>query len=287
MKPQPYKLSQLQMGTFSIVGYSVAGEETVIIVPELDCVFDIGKCPRQALTVNHVLLSHGHMDHVAGLPYYFAQRSFQGIDNGIALVPQALVAPLEELMVAWSRVEGRLPPHKFIGMKGGQDYQIRRGLIVRSFPTRHLPGSLGFSIIDVRHKLKQEYTNLTGEQLVELKDKGTEITNRLEVPLVAYLGDTARANYSDLPHVAAAEALLIECTFFDSDHIQRASAGKHLHVRDLPEVLEGMKNEHIIIQHVTRRTNMASARKILSKILPKDVLERVTFLMSWKHIEAD
>ena len=79
MKIRPYRLSQLDLGDFSLAGYSVAGEETLIISPELDCTFDIGKCPREALTVDNVLLSHGHMDHVAGLPYYFAQRDFQGV----------------------------------------------------------------------------------------------------------------------------------------------------------------------------------------------------------------
>jgi len=275
------------MGDFTLAGYSVAGEESVIVAPELDCCFDIGKCPREALTVNHVLLSHGHMDHVAGLPYYFAQRDFQGIADGTALVPEGLVEPLKDLMAAWGRVEGHVPPYKFVGMKPGQDYQIRRDLTARAFATRHLPGSLGFSLINVRQKLKSEFADLTGPQIVELKNKGVRITNRVEVPLVAYLCDTARANYADLPHVADAKALLIECTFFDGEHVNRARAGKHLHVSDLPEVLEGMNNEHIIIIHVTRRTNMAVARKILRKTLPKEVLGKITFLMSRRYIEED
>ena len=100
MKIRPYRLSQIVVGDFSLAGYSVAGEETVIVAPELDVCFDIGKCPREALTVNHVLLSHGHMDHVAGLPYYFAQRDFQGVPNGVALVPAGLAGPLEDLMSA-------------------------------------------------------------------------------------------------------------------------------------------------------------------------------------------
>ena len=287
MKIRPQRLSEMQLDEFSLVGYSVAGEESVIIAPELDCVFDIGKCPREALTVNHVLLSHGHMDHVAGLPYFFAQRDFQGIANGVALVPADLVDPLKGLMAAWGRVEGHVPPHRFVGMKPGQDFEIRRGLIARAFATCHVSDSLGFSIIDVRRKLKDEYVGLTGPQIVKLKKDGLEVTNRIEVPLVAYLGDTGPANYSDLPCVARAKALLIECTFFDDDHVQRARAGKHLHVTDLPGVLEGMDNEHIIIVHITRRTNMSAARKTLRKTLPRDVLERVTFLMSRRHIEED
>jgi ribonuclease Z len=139
--------------------------------------------------------------------------------------------------------------------------------------------------LDVRHKLKAQYLGLTGPEIVKLKQAGTEITRRVEVPQVAFLGDTAASNYSDDPDIARARALLIECTFFDPDHVQRARAGKHLHVYDLPEVLEGMENERIIIIHVTRRTHLAAARKILRKRLGKDLAERVTFLMSQRQLE--
>ena len=211
MKTRAYQLSTMQIDDFTLAGYSVAGEESVILAPELDCAFDIGKCPREALKINHVLLTHGHMDHVAG--------------------------------------------------------------------------SLGYALIDVRQKLKEEYLGLTGPQIVELKNRGVQITQRLEMPLVAYLGDTARGRFADLPYVANAKALLIECTFFDPDHVSRARAGKHIHVSDLPAVLEGMNNQHIIITHVTRRTNMTEARQLLRKALPHDVMDRVSFLMSRKFIE--
>jgi ribonuclease Z len=272
---------------FSIVGYSVAGEESVILVPELDIVFDIGKCPREALRINHVLLTHGHMDHAAGIAYYFSQRDFQGISGGTALVPKGLVGPLETLMSAVAGVEGHPSPHKFVGMSDGEDCEIRRGLLARAFATRHVGACLGYSIIDVRQKLKSEFADKTGPELVELKKQGTQIVNRVEIPLVAYLGDTAKGNYMDLPYVRQAKVLLIECTFFDPDHVKRARAGKHIHVIDLPEVLEGTDNEKIVLTHVTRRTNMAAAKKILKKALKKETLEKVTFLMSRKYIEED
>ncbi len=123
--------------------------------------------------------------------------------------------------------------------------------------------------------------------MVKLKEKGTEITYRIEVPLVAFLGDSGPNDYSHMPHVAEAKALLVECTFFDDEHISRARAGRHTHVCDLPKVLAGMNNERIIIIHITRRTNMAVARKIMHKALPKETLERITFLMSRKHIEEE
>ena len=285
--PRPYRLSQLELEGLTVAGYSVAGEEAVILVPELDCVFDIGKCPREALAMNHLLLSHGHMDHVAGLPYYFAQRNFQGVTGGVALVPRNLVEPLEELMQAWGRVEGCVHPHEFVGMAGGDEYEIRRGLFARAFPTKHIPGSIGFSVVEVRQKLKDEYVGLSGPEIVKLKGDGVEITRRVELSHVSYLGDTARANYSSIPHVANARVLLLECTFFDDDHVSRARAGKHLHVTDLGEVLEGMNNEHVVIVHVTRRTNMAEARRLVKKHVPKDILPRVKFLMSRKYVPEE
>ena len=287
VKTRPYQLSVLTVDDLTLAGYSVAGEESVIIVPELDVVFDIGKCPREALRINHVLLSHGHMDHAAGVAYYFSQRDFQGIEDGVVLVSRALVDPLEQLMRAVAGVEGHPSPYKFVGVSDGDDYEIRRGLLARAFATRHVGNSLGFAIVEVRHKLKVEFADRTGPQLVELKKQGVEITRRTEVPLVAYLGDTAKANYSAIPHVRDAKVLLIECTFFDVDHVSRARAGRHLHVDDLPEVLEGANNQRIVVTHVTRRTYLGEARKMLRKALPKDVYERVTFLMSRKNIPED
>jgi ribonuclease Z len=284
---RPYQLSLIVAENITLAGYSVAGEESVIIAPEQDVVFDIGKCPREALKVNHVLLTHGHMDHAAGVAYYFSQRDFQGIAGGVVLVARPLVEPLENLMSAVARVEGHPSPHTFVGMFDGDDYEIRKGLVVRAFTTRHLGSSLGFSVIDVRQKLKEEFIDKTGPELVDLKRQGVAITHRVEIPLVAYLGDTAPADYMKMPHVRDAKILLLECTFFDPDHVQRAKAGRHIHVTDLPGLLEGSHNAKIVLTHVTRRTNMSEARRILKQTLKPEIHDRITFLMSAKHIQEE
>ncbi|MBS3820938.1 MAG: hypothetical protein GVY16_07620 [Planctomycetes bacterium] len=287
MNIRPYILSQMTVGELTIAGYSVAGEESVVIVPELDVCFDIGKCPREALPMNNVLLTHGHADHSAGLLYYFAQRDFQGMEQGTVVCPVRLIDPLEDLIHAWGRVEAQVPPYEFVGIADGQDYTIRRNLLARAFDTkhRHPAGAVGYAIVDVRHKIKPEYAGLAQQEIVDLKKQGREITNRTEIPLVAYLGDTAAANYSDLPYVRDAKVLLTECTFFEDDHRARARKGRHIHVDDMAALLEGMNNEKIIITHVTRRTNMGHARRALRRVLPKNVHERVTFLMNREHIE--
>ena len=78
---EPHRRPQmgfLYLPPYRVQGVSIAGEETVIQIPELDVCFDVGLVPRAALTSKYVALTHGHMDHSAGISYYFSQRNFQG-----------------------------------------------------------------------------------------------------------------------------------------------------------------------------------------------------------------
>ena len=43
----------------------------------------------------------------------------------------------------------------------------------------------------------------------------------------------------------------------------------------------------IIITHMTRRTHMGFARKMLKKKLPRELWDKTTFLMSRQHIPND
>ncbi|MHC4373527.1 MAG: MBL fold metallo-hydrolase, partial [Planctomycetota bacterium] len=87
-------LAKISIDDLDVLGYSVAGEETVIGMPQLDVCFDIGKAPDQLIALNHVLLTHGHMDHAAGIAYYLSHRKFNGMSAGTVLTPQNTVKPI-------------------------------------------------------------------------------------------------------------------------------------------------------------------------------------------------
>ena len=272
-------LAKIKINDQEILGYSVAGEETVVGLPQLDVCFDIGKAPDQLISINHVLLTHGHMDHAAGIAYYLSHRKFNGMSAGTVLTPPNTVRPIQQILDAWGRLDGNQIPVKLVGVRPGDEFPIKPNLIARAFPTKHTRESIGFSIIETRKKLKKEYQGLKGPQIVELKKQGVEIENPVEIPLVSYLGDTSYADYSQLKHVSQSKILIAECTFFEEEHIERADAGKHMHIDEFGPLLERMENETILITHLTHRTNILEAREMLQKRLPEEVFRKVILLM--------
>jgi ribonuclease Z len=277
------RLVEHRLSDIYLLGHSLAGEESIIAAPELNVCFDIGKAPAPVISIDYVLLSHGHMDHAAGVAYYFSQRNFVGNAPGTVVCPTALVGPLRDLVRVWGRIEGHPSPANIVGMEPGEQIEIRRGLAARSFAVNHGAPSLGFSVIDVRHKLKPEFADRTGPQLAQLKREGVEIQYTHEVPLVAYCGDTAEGAFLELDHVRKAKVLLLECTFFEEEHARRARQGYHMHVRDMARLLPRLENEWVVLTHVSRRTGLRHARHMLSRMVDPAVMERVKFLMEGKR----
>ncbi len=274
-----HNLASIKIDELEIIGYSVAGEETVIAIPQLDVCFDIGKAPDQIIPINHVLLTHGHMDHAAGFAYYLSQRDFCGQSAGTILAPNNLLTPMRQIIDAWSRLDGNRIPAKIVGVKPGDEYQIKPNLFVRVFPTKHSEGSVGYCAIEKRKKLKSEYSGMTGKQIVELKKQGTEIDYTLELPIVTYLGDTQYVDFSQLKYIVESKILIAECTFYEAEHTGRAEAGKHIHINEFVQLIEKLHNEHIIIVHTTQRTSLREIHKILKEALPPQKYSRTILLM--------
>jgi len=268
-----------EVGGIKIAGTSRAGEETVLIAPEYNVAFDIGRAPRELISIDNVCLSHGHMDHAAGVVYYFSQRAFVGNAPGRVIVHRALAQPIQKLMDIWSDIEGHPSPGQVLGVESLEDTPLRRGLIVRPFTANHGAYALGFTLLEQRHKLKEEFLGKSGPQIVALKKQGVEIEHRIDVPLLTYSGDTALGRWMQHDFVRSSRVLLVECTFFERDHVSRARAGKHIHVVDLPAVFEAVPDAKIMLTHITRRTDMREVKRVLQRTLSQADLDRTTILM--------
>src|SRR6185437_7855344 len=98
----------------TVEGYSRAAVQTYWRVPELKLGFDLGAQPWAFMATPNWFVSHAHLDHIAALP-----RAFQRLDRG------------------------RMPA-QLIGLTPGQEVELSRELVVRTFATRHTVPSLGF-----------------------------------------------------------------------------------------------------------------------------------------------
>jgi ribonuclease Z len=281
-----HNLANINIDGLDIIGYSVAGEESVVAMPQLDVCFDIGKAPDQVIPINHVLLTHGHMDHAAGIAYYLSHRKFCGQKAGTLLAPENLLGPIRQIIDAWGQLDGNRIPVELVGVKPGDEYQIKPNLFARVFPTKHSYGAVGYTIIEKRKKLKVEFTELNGPQLVELKKQGIAIDNQIEIPIVTYLGDTRYADFSQLDYVAKSKILIAECTFFVDEHTNRADAGKHMHIDEFGKLLDGLDNEHIIVTHLTQRTGIGEIRRIIKAKLDKEQYDKITLLMDKRWMRS-
>jgi len=284
-KPPPKEapIGFLFVPPYRIVGHSIAGEATAVQVPELDIGFDMGFCPRQMLTSKFVAISHGHMDHIGSLAYYCSQRHFQGMGVGNIICDARIAPAIKRMMEGFIDLERQATPYNLIAIEPEGMVEIKNGIFIRGFATEHAGPTFGYVVVEKRSKLKAELVGMPQEKLIELKDRGEEITRTIEIPLVTYLVDTAPGPALIREDVRKSQIIIAECTFFDPDHKDRAKVGMHMHVDDVCEWLRVLECQKIVLAHLSRRTNLLEARQILAKKLPREKLEKIEILMDQKY----
>jgi ribonuclease Z len=190
------------------------------------------------------------------------------------------------MLEGYHELENQRTPFELIGLEPEQEYEIKNNIAMRGFPVEHTAPAFGYVVFERRTKLKEEYVGFPQEKLRELKDQGVEITRKLQAPLVAYLGDTEPGAALVRQDVRTAQVVISECTFFEEEHRGRAKIGKHLHVHDIVEWLGVLECETLVLIHVSRRTNLALARKRLAELAGPEQAARVEFLMDFRTNRA-
>lgn len=276
-------LGFLYLPPYRVFGTSIAGEATTIGIPELDICFDLGICPRSMLAMKTVAITHGHMDHIGGLAYYLSQRYFQGMGEG-QIVCDARIAPhIQRMMEGYVELERQATPFKLIPLRQGDEHMIKNNIFLRPFEVEHTVPAFGYSIVEKRSKLKEEFNGLPQDKLKELRDRGTEITKVLEVPLVAFLGDTAPGPALVRDDVRKAQIVICECTFTEPEHKDRAKVGMHMHAEAIAEWLRVLECQTLVLTHLSRRTNLQYARKRLSDLAGPQLVKKIELLMDHKY----
>ncbi|KAG6401730.1 hypothetical protein SASPL_138594 [Salvia splendens] len=199
----------LQIEGYPIGGLSIAGHETCVIMPSLNLAFDIGKCPQRAIAQQFLFISHGHMDHIGGLPMYVATRGLYRMAPPTIIVPKVIKESVEKLFEAHMAMDHSELEHTLVGLDVGEEFCVRKDLKVRAFKTYHVIPSQGYIVYSVKQKLKQEYSGRPGAELKSLRLSGVEITNTYTTPEIAFTGDTMSDFITDVDNADALRAKIL------------------------------------------------------------------------------
>ncbi len=271
-------MSSIELDDYTIEGRSISTIETWIQVPELNVCFDIGQGPRKVSGIDNVLISHFHQDHALGLTKHIATRNLLQIDPPRIFVPDSVTSEVRKLVSIWENLEERRLNYKLEGVSDGDEFQLRKNLLVRVFRTKHSIPSYGFTLIEERQKLRQQYLDLDGEEIVELKKQGENLFYTLQLPLVSYTGDTRPEVLDQHEYVRNSEILICESTFLKEEDYHLAEKRSHTHLQDLVDRRKQLKNEHIVLVHFSARYTRREVFESIQRQLPDDMNERVRVL---------
>ena len=253
----------------TIEGYSRAAMQTYFRIPELKMGFDLGAHPWDFMGTPTWMISHAHLDHIAALPLYVARRRMMKMEPPTIYLPAYMCKPVRRMLDSFETLDrGRLPCD-LIGVLAGDEIELSRELVMQVLPTRHTVTSVGYVVFERRNKLKPEFLELSGDQIRDLKQSGTEITTEHRIALIGYTGDTSPQGLDDNPLFYQTKILITEMTFVDPDHRQHLIHKKgHMHLDDFVSRADKFENELIVAGHVSARYSRRQAEKVIQRQLP-------------------
>jgi len=260
---------------FTIEGRSRAGHETWFRIRELGIALDIGRCPDVIVGVPNVFVTHAHLDHAVGIPFYAGQRKLHRIDGGRVFVPSEAADDFRALMALHERLEGTPYDITIAGIAPDEVVRISRTLEVRAHAATHRVPARAYEFIDVRHHLRAEFAGRDSTEIAQLRAQNVEVAEEYRRAVLFYTGDTDRGILEKNAAIFRAEVLMIECSFITDEHLDRAARYRHIHFDDLAEFAEKFENELIVLTHFSRRYERRDIRDGIRRRCPAVLRDRI------------
>ena len=260
----------------TIEGFSRAAVQSYWRVPELKLGFDLGAHPWEFMGTPNWFVTHCHLDHIVALPVYVARRRMMKMAPPNIYLPAHAVDTVHGILKAYTKLDrGRLPCN-LVGVELGDEIELNREHLVTVGETRHTVPSLSYLVWHRRNKLKSEYSELSGEEIRDLRQSGQEVSQEVRVPLLGYTGDTCIEGLDLTPALYQAKILITEMTFVAEDHSQeKIRKNGHMHLSDFVDRAERFENELIIASHFSTRYNYHQVRKMVGNALPASLAARL------------
>lgn len=209
---------------------------------------------NSAFAIEKVLLTHGHIDHIGGLPSLIWARASAMGDNE---KPLEIYYPeqdpyIGDMIVFLEKTRARISyPLQWKPLRAGDEVPLKKGRVAQTFPVSHMKGSqsLGYKILEERKRLKPQFGELTEADMRERAQGGTldEVMEMYSATKIAFCGDSLPVEPS---LITDAEVLLHEATILDATDRKGQS---HSTVDEAIGVACAAKSKLLILIHLSGR----------------------------------
>ncbi len=265
---------RIEAAGIEIEGVSIAGHESFYKLPGFRTLLEFGRAPEDVVGYSTVCVTHGHLDHVAGLAHHASRRRLAGLPPARVFVPAEAVPHVAQWMEASQKLERIEYGVEIVPASPGDRIRLRNDLELTVLPGRHRVPAVGYLFSEVKHKLRDELAGLSGEEIAALRGRGVPVTRREEIPLLAYPGDCDGAIFEASPEILRARVLLLECSFLLPEDVDRAREYAHIHLDDVVSRAGLFQNEALVLTHFSQRYRPEQIRAALSAI-PEPLAGRV------------
>jgi ribonuclease Z len=248
------------------------------MVPELSLAFDAGMALRSFAGVEHLFLSHAHVDHAGALPALLGIRALVGKGGRLKVfLPKEIAEDLQNILAAWTKLQRYdlcIDPQP---LSPGEERPFKNDYVVRGFRTHHPVPSLGYEFVRKTKRLRTEYTGLPGPEIARLRQAGDESMFEIhESSELAYATDTLVEVLDNQPHLLQTRVLILECTFLDEKKaLKDARAGCHIHLDELLTRADRVKNSVLVLMHFSQIYKPDEVVAILDRRCPPELRQRI------------
>lgn len=265
---------RLEAAGIEIEGVSIAGQESFYKLPAFRTLLEFGRAPDDVVSYPTICLTHGHLDHAAGLAHHASRRKLAGLAPPKVLVPAEAAPDLAAWIEACERLEDVRYGVHLVPVSPGDRIRLRNDLELVVLPGRHRVPTVGYLFSEVRRKLRDDLAGRPGAEIAALRSGGVEVTRREEIPLLAAAGDCDARIFEAAPELFEARVLLLECSFLAPEDRERAAFYSHIHLDDVVSRAALFRNEAVVLTHFSPRYRPAEIREAL-RAIPEPLAGRV------------
>ncbi len=214
---------------------------------------------KRVFGIRQVFLTHGHEDHIAGLPSLVNLRN---LSNGDREIPLTVHFPVGDPFIGYLREYlDKKQKHRlqyelnWVEVKPGDSIPVdvtRRDTRVSVFPVKHTRGwqSVGYRIEEKRQALRAEHAEADPVAVKSLiRELGKEaVLETIWHPVLVYTGDTMPI--TDSRYTADADLLLIDSTYLDAEEMAGA---RHSHIDASFATAAASGVKHLVLMHLSGR----------------------------------